>query len=265
MPILTAINLYPIKSCGRVPVTSGVVEARGLQGDRRYMLVDGNGRFVTQRAHPAMAFIQVTRCGDRLRVEAPDRAPLTLPATLQSGEERRVKIWRGTSQAFVAEPAVNEWFSAIMGFHCELVYMGEQHHRSLRAGRGRAGDEVSFADGAPLLLISEASLTELNRRLDEPVEMNRFRPNLVTSADEPFAEDSWTSIRIGLAELEVAWACTRCVLTTIDPKTGVKDPGGEPLTTLKRFRRGPEGVRFGQNLVPRRLGTVRVGDSVELL
>tara|TARA_B100000929_G_C15255542_1_gene334834 strand:- start:53 stop:562 length:510 start_codon:yes stop_codon:yes gene_type:complete len=161
--------------------------------------------------------------------------------------------------------SVNEWFTQVMGFPCQLVYMGKQHCRALKAGRGKAGDQISFADGSPLLLISEASLNELNKRLMQPVEMKRFRPNLVTTADRPFAEDDWSRIRIGEVEFDLDWACTRCVLTTIDPDTARKDVAGEPLMTLKGFRRSSEGVMFGQNLIPRRLGTLSVGDPIELL
>ena len=148
---------------------------------------------------------------------------------------------------------------------CELVQMKERHIRPVKSGRGREGDLVSFADGAPVLLTSLASLAALNERLADPVPMIRFRPNLVTSADHAFAEDGWRRIRVGEAELDVEWRCTRCVVTTIDTETGEKHPAGEPIRTLKGFRSSEEGVMFGQNLIPRRLGTVRVGDRVEVL
>ena len=143
--------------------------------------------------------------------------------------------------------------------------MKDRHVRPIKARYGKAGDQVSLADGAPVLLTSEASLAELNERLERPLPMIRFRPNLVTTAERAFAEDGWRRISVGEAEFDVEWACTRCIVTTIDTATGEKDPGGEPIRTLKGFRASREGVMFGQNLIPRRLGTVRVGDSIEVL
>jgi len=265
MPNLTEINIFPLKSCGQISVQSAAVEERGLQGDRRYMLVDVTGRFLTQREYPKMTLIQVDVRDSGLEVTAPGQPPLEFSVDLEWHRVRQVKVWRDHMEVSLGPDSVNEWFTQVMGFPCQLVYMGKQHRRALRAGRGKVGDQVSFADGSPLLLISEASLNELNKRLMQPVEMKRFRPNLVTTADRPFAEDNWSRIRIGEVEFDLGWACARCVLTTVDPDTARKDVSGEPLMTLKGFRRGPEGVMFGQNLIPRRLGTLNVGDPIELL
>jgi len=259
------LYIYPVKSCGRVSVDSVTVEPRGLAGDRRYMLVDEKGRFVTQRRHPRMALLRVEHTDRGFTLRAPGMDSLQLEAALLSGPQRTVSVWHSEVEALVAAESINAWFSAFMGFPAQLVFMDERCERILKAGRGEPGDQVSFADGAPLLLISDASLAELNRRLARPVTMERFRPNLVVSADQPFAEDGWQFIRIGEAEFEVAWACTRCVMTTVDPASGDKDRGGEPLATLGAFRRVREGIVFGQNLIPRRLGRVQVGDRVELL
>jgi uncharacterized protein YcbX len=262
---LTELNIYPVKSCGPLAVDAATVEPRGLAGDRRFMLVDSQGRFLTQRQHPQMALLSVAAMPHGLRVTVPDADPLDLPRTLHTNLERRVRVWDSELPAAVADENINIWFTRFMGFPVELVFMGSQHERPLKAGRGRAADRVSFADGAPVLMISEGSLAELNGRLAKPVTMARFRPNMVVTADKPFAEDEWRRIRIGGAEFEVAWACTRCVLTTIDPVTGVKGPDGEPLNTLRGFRRVSAGVIFGQNLIPRRLGRVQVGDRVRVL
>src|SRR5690606_14743311 len=157
------------------------------------------------------------------------------------------------------------WFAAVVGFPCRVVYLAEHQHRAVPNDAAAFDDEVGFADAAPLLMTSDASLADLNGRLGSPVTMRRFRPNLVVDGDRPFVEDEWRRVRIGATELEVAWASTRCVLTTVDPETGVMDPAGEPLRTLRSFRRGPAGVLFGQNVIPRRLGVIRVGDEVEVL
>ena len=289
---LAGIRIYPIKSCGGIAVANAVLEPRGLAGDRRYMLVDERGRFLTQREHPRMATIRVREAGGRPSdtpeqrpaedgrasdaparcsvaagwvVEAPGQEALSLPASLPLGPQRKSTVWRDTLELTEADPAVNRWFSDALDLPCRLVNMSEGHLRPLKAGRGRDGDQVSLADGAPVLLTATASLAQLNVRLPRPVRMLNFRPNLVAETETPFEEDWWERIRVGEAEFDVAWACTRCVLTTIDPETAVKDPGGEPIRTLKTFRRGPEGVMFGQNLIPRRLGTVSVGDPIYII
>lgn len=264
MPQLTEINVYPIKSCGQIPRASGIVSERGLVGDRRYLLVDANGEFLTQRRHPSMALIRLTDDGDGYRIEAPDRPSLRLPREWHGGEECEVTIWRTTVQATAVADEISRWFEEFLGFACRLVYMGPHQHRAVPNPAAKFDDEVSFADAAPLLLTTEASLDDLNSRLPSRVSMRRFRPNLVVTADRPFAEDGWRYLRVGEAEFEVAWPSARCVLTTVDPDTGVKDPRGDPLRTLRDFRRTQAGILFGQNLIPRRLGRISVGDLVEV-
>ncbi|MBN1237649.1 MAG: MOSC domain-containing protein [Gammaproteobacteria bacterium] len=266
MPQVTEINVYPIKSCGRIAKDTAAVGPRGLDGDRRYMLVDENGRFVTQRQHPRMALIRVTELeADGYRIEAPGRPPLALPRSRDSGEEVVVTLWRSRVEATLVDDESSRWFAEFLGLPCRLVYMAEHQHRAVPNAAAQFDDEVGFADAAPLLLISQASLEDLNSRLPAPVSMRRFRPSLVVSAERPFAEDSWRRLRIGDVELEIGWSCARCVLTTVDPDTGVKDPGGEPLKTLRSFRKTDGGVMFGQNVIPRSFGRIRVGDRVEVV
>ena len=244
---------------------SARLEARGLANDRRYMLVDAKGRFLTQREHPRMALIDVSFAADGWRVEAPGRVPLDLPRTLTAGGDCAVRIWRDTVAARLAGEDVNMWFSEVLGFACGLVHMGAEQHRPVVNDAAEFDDEVSFADSAPVLLITTGSLAALNSRLEKPVTMARFRPNLVVDDEQGFAEDSWRRIAVGQAELDVAWPCSRCVLTTFDPATGERDAGGEPLETLKTFRRVGPRVMFGQNLIPRRCAEIRVGDPVSVL
>lgn len=262
---LAEIRLYPIKSCGGISVADAVLEERGLCGDRRYMLVDERGKFLTQREHPQMARIRVRESNGGWAVDAPGQETLLLPASLRSGPQRTATVWRDTLKLTEADADANIWFSTALDLPCRLVNLSDEHVRRLRPGRGRDTDQVSLADGAPVLLTATASLAQLNERLPRPVGMVNFRPNLVAETVVPFEEDGWGRIRVGKSEFDVAWACTRCVLTTIDPETATKDPDGEPIRTLKAFRRGPEGVMFGQNLIPRRLGTVSVGDPIDIL
>ncbi|HEU4620266.1 MAG TPA: MOSC N-terminal beta barrel domain-containing protein [Gammaproteobacteria bacterium] len=265
MPRVVEINIYPIKSCGRIERASAVVEPRGLEGDRRYMLVDENGEFLTQRRHPRLALLRSFDEGERgFRIEGPEREPLHLPWRWPEGPAVDVKIWRSQVEATGVSPEAGEWFSDYLGLACRVVFLAEHQHRAVPNEAAQFDDEVGFADAAPLLVISEASLAALNARLPEPMSMRRFRPNLVVTADAPFAEDEWKRMRIAAVELEIAWASARCVLTTIDPDTAIPDPRGEPLRTLREFRRGARGVLFGQNVIPRKLGTIRVGDSVEV-
>jgi uncharacterized protein YcbX len=262
---VSEIYVYPIKSCRGIAVSRADVGARGLAGDRRYMLVDAKGRFLTQREHPRMALVHVSPEEGGYRVVAPGQTPLHLPGSLVGGSECDVRVWRDDVQALLAPEEFNIWFSQVMGFACGLVYMGDHQHRPVTNENAEFDDEVSFADGAPLLLISKGSLMELNARLARPVTMGHFRPNVVVDTETAFAEDGWSAIRVGGAEFAVAWPCSRCILTTIDPESGAKDPGGEPLETLKSYRRVGPCVMFGQNLIPRRHGAIRVGDSVHVL
>jgi uncharacterized protein YcbX len=228
------------------------------------MLVDATGKFLTQREHPRMALIDVRAARDGYRIEAPGQPPLEIPRALAAGAGYEVRIWRDTVPATRAGEDINLWFSRYLGIPCDLVYMADDQHRPVTNEAAQVDDEVSFADGAPILLISTGSLADLNRRLAEPVRMDRFRPNLVVEAPTPFIEDSWRSIAIGSAELEGAWPCARCILPTIDPATGVKHPRGEPLETLRSYRRVGPKILFGRNVIPRNRGTLRVGDTVRV-
>lgn len=269
MPSVTAIRVYPIKSCGGVERRSADVTARGLVGDRRYMIVDADGLFLTQRRHPRLALVRITDDGaGGYLVDAPGLSTLRLPHEWPDGPGVSVTLWRDRVEATALPDELGEWFEDLLGFSCRLVHMAAHQCRAVPNDAAAFDDEVSFADAAPLLLTSEASLAELNSRLPSPpspITMRRFRPNVVVDGNGAFEEDAWGRIAIGDTELEVAWPSTRCVLTTIDPDTGVKDPGGEPLRTLRKFRRGESGVLFGQNVIPRRLGTIRVGDAVDVL
>jgi uncharacterized protein YcbX len=170
-----------------------------------------------------------------------------------------VRVWQDQVEATLADSDTNLWFSGYMGFACGLVYLADHQHRPVTNAAAAFDDEVSFADGAPLLLVSDASLVELNRRLEQPVGIERFRPNLVVTADRPHEEDEWRSVTIGDARLDVAWPCSRCGLITVEPATGQRDPAGEPLQTLTGYRRRDRAVFFGQNLIPRTLGRIEVG------
>ncbi len=263
---VTEINIYPIKSTRRIALNESEVLPRGLPWDRRWMLVDEDSKFITARRHPSLAMVQTEIDGDSLVVAADAGGVLHLPLYPGQRETIPVTVWRDSVDAVVTNPEADAWFSDYLGLSCRLVQMTDDLTRGVDQDYGQPDDEVSFADGFPMLLITEASLADLNSRLDNPVDMRRFRPNLVVDGDAPYAEDGWQRFRVGEVEFEGVKNCSRCVFTTVDPDRGIKSPDKEPLHTLSTYRRRPEGgVFFGQNLIPRGSGVIRVGDSVSLL
>ena len=263
---VTGINVYPVKSTRPIALSESEVLPRGLPWDRRWMLVDSEGRFVTARQHPRLAMIATVLGTDTLNISVTGRADLRIPLAEPAAPSIPVTVWKDRCQAVPAGAAADAWFSEYLGMPVRLVRMTDALVRPVNPDYGGSADQVSFADGFPLLLISEASLHDLNRRLATPVPMQRFRPNLVVDGERAYGEDSWRRIRVGEVEFAGVKNCSRCIFTTIDPQTGVKDAGGEPLRTLASYRRREGGgVFFGQNLIPRSRGTIRLGDSVEIL
>lgn len=230
------------------------------------MLVDEQGRFITARQYPKLALVTTSIDSDSLQVSVNGREGLLIALQPAENNRREVTLWKDTLEAVPVSKAADGWFSDYLGIRCQLVQMTDDIIRTVDQAYGRPEDEVSFADGFPLLLISAASLADLNGRLATPVSMRRFRPNVVVSGCAAYAEDNWRRLRIGEVEFTAVKACSRCVFTTIDPDTGIKNPDKEPLRTLSTFRRRESGgVYFGQNLVPRNRGQIHVGDAVEIL
>ncbi|HUL53216.1 MAG TPA: MOSC N-terminal beta barrel domain-containing protein [Opitutaceae bacterium] len=272
---LTALNIYPVKSCRGVAVTSAEVDARGCVGDRRFLVVDAAGRFLTQRAHPRMALIETALTIDRLFLSSPRFSTVAVPLSgIRSPDsEISVTVWQDAVVADDCGDAPAAWLSEFLGLPCRLVRAGAAYTRPLPARKlpstlhhePRTAHEVSFADGYPFLAISEESLADLNARLDTPLPMNRFRPNLVVAGGAPYAEDEWGRFRIGTVVFHGATRCGRCAITTTDQITAER--GKEPLRTLATYRRDMEGdVMFGRNLVHEtKTGRLAVGDGVVML
>jgi uncharacterized protein YcbX len=265
VPALASIHIYPLKSGAPLPCAQATVEPRGLQHDRRWMVVDARGKFLTGRQQPRLTLIRAAPADEGLHLAAPGMPPLAVAAPPPDGARLPATLWNDALAPRLADAAAHAWLSELLGLDCRLVYMDTACRRGVRPDYARAGDEVSFADGFPLLLISQAALDALNARLARPVPMLRFRPNLVAADTTPHAEDGWRRIRIGAAEFDVVKPCTRCVFTTVDFERGAFAADGEPLKTLASYRRTSAGVTFGQNLIPRALGTIRVGDAIEVL
>ena len=262
---LASLHIYPVKSCAQITLDSAQVQKRGLEHDRRWMVVDENGRFLTGRELPRLVLVlaEPHACGITLR--APQMVTLEVAKPAAQATRLNVTVWKSTLSAQLADAAAHTWLSIFLDRPCRLVFMDETCTRAVSMDYGQAGDEVSFADGYPLLLISQAALDNLNTRLPHPVTMQRFRPNLVVTGCTAHAEDQWMRIRIGTVVFELVKPCTRCVFTTVDPVQGERSADGEPLRTLIGYRRSTRGVTFGQNLIARGTGVIRAGDKIEVL
>lgn len=261
---VSALNWYPVKSCRGSSLSEAVIGARGIVGDRSFMLVDDDGRFLSQREHARMSLIEPRLDDDTLSLLAPGHYPISIPV-LAHGVRREVTVWRDRCEAIDQGDAAAEWASSFLSTHCRIVRIADDAVRTVdRDFAVDDGDQVGFADGYPFLLTTEESLADLNDRMAEALPMNRFRPNIVLSGVEPFAEDDWRRIRIGEIVFAVVKPCARCAITTTDQATAVR--GKEPLRTLATYRQVPgRGVMFGQNLIHQSTGVIRVGDPVELI
>ena len=258
---LSEINIYPIKSCKGTSLGSWQLDDRGFRFDRRWMVVDGRFRFMTQRGVPRLSLIAVDLHSDHLALGAPGMG--TLEITIMSAVDQTVQavVWDDTVAAVDCGEEAAEWLTRFLGLEARLVYMPDIADRV--AERDGYVSQVSFADSYPLLLISEASLEDLNSRLDEPLPMNRFRPNLVVRGCAPYAEDTWKEIEVNGVRIHVVKPCSRCATTTVNQSTGEK--GKEPLRTLATYRQHDGKVFFGQNLIHETTGTLKVGDEVKVI
>lgn len=265
--ILSALYRYPVKSAQAQRLEVSPVGNLGLAGDRRWLVVEAdNGRFLTQRAWPRLGLIRAEEQADlSLLLQAPGLAPLQVPLPPADDGLRGVTIWRDTLRVPDAGDAAAAWLSELLGRPVRLVHCPQSRARYLPSGYGLNTDRAAFPDGFPLLLIGQGSLDELNRRVGRPMEMLRFRPNLVVEGAEAFAEDGWKRIRIGAMTFRLLKPSVRCILTTLDPATGERSPDREPLTTLKTFREREGDVLFGQNLAADGEGELRVGMEVQVL
>ncbi len=249
--ILSEIWIYPIKSLGGISLDSAKVEKRGLQYDRRWMLVDENGQFLTQRKFSKMALLQVELLDNGLKVyyKKDKNISIEIPFNAEALEHLQVQVWDDECAAFTISESINQWFSDILEKKCRLVYMPNNTNREIdiRYKKSKT-DVVSFADGYPILVIGQAALNHLNGKLDNPIPMNRFRPNLVFTGGLPNEEDNWKSFSIGKAQFHGVKPCARCNVTTINQKTG--EAGKEPLKTLATYRKVGKKILFGQNIIP---------------
>ena len=246
---LSGLYVYPIKSCAGISLESAELDPTGLRHDRRWMLVDETGEFMSQRAHPRMALIS-TRLSDELLVaSAPGMPDLEIPLRLENEDLIDVCVFGDTNLGARVGKDADRWFGEFLTFPCRLVHKPDDDPRLVDSLYAASGDQVGFADGFAFLLISEASLEDLNDRLEDPLPMNRFRPNFVIRGCDPYAEDGWSRLRVGDVPFRVAEACPRCAITTVDQGTGIR--AKEPLRTLATYRKFGGEVYFRAQPHPR--------------
>ncbi|RAI91914.1 MOSC domain-containing protein [Algoriphagus yeomjeoni] len=263
--IIQDLYVYPIKSLAGIRLHEAKVEGRGFEFDRRWMLIDENGQFLSQRTFPQMALLKVEIGRDALKVfhQASPEDFIEIPFEEDSQEILSVTVWDDDMDATLVNSRFDTWFSQVLGLSARLVKMPHATNRKVDPRYAINEESVSFADGMPYLLIGQNSLENLNSRLDYPVLMDRFRPNIVFSGGEAFAEDSWKKIKIGKVDFQVVKPCARCVMITVEQNTGKK--GAEPLKTLAGYRKVGNKIMFGQNMVALSTGVIKVGDEIKLV
>ncbi len=266
---VVGLYCYPIKSCGQVILEASELNALGLAHDRQWMLVDEQGQFLSQRAHPKMALIAVDLdfTHGYLTVSADDMEPLTITVNDVSGQTE-VTVWKDSLIADVAQKHINDWFSQYLNMPTRLVRFGDASQRLIEAEFNPDNKQVAFADGYPLLVTHVATLTQLNQQIaaqnHEAVTMQRFRPNIVVKSSLPAQDEFlWAALENQNFNIELAKPCGRCVMTNLDPKTA-KKTGNNVLRTLAEKHRLNNKATFGINGWSQNSGTIRCGDRLEV-
>ncbi|NNE25958.1 MAG: MOSC domain-containing protein [Saprospiraceae bacterium] len=258
---ISDLFIYPIKSLGGISVDKAFAEKEGFQHDRRWMLVDTNGRFLSQREHHEMALFSSSLSASHLSITF-DHDKIDIPLTDTSGTTQMVTVWDHTVNATEVDVQISAWFSDKLKQKCKLVRMIESTNRIKEFPKKPYKSQVSFADGYPYLILGTASMNLLNQKLDAPLNVNRFRPNIVVDTTEAHEEDRWEDFRINEVEMRIVKPCARCVVTTIDQRTGAR--GKEPLKTLAGYRKWDKMIYFGANGILLSSGVVNKGDQIQL-
>ncbi len=259
---LSEIWIYPVKSLGGISIPSARVMPKGLQYDRRWMLVDTEGKFLTQRQYPVFSKFKTAIEGDQLLIRyLVDRLSIDIKEENKTCLD--VRIWDDVVQAYEVSPFHSQWFSDRIGTDCKLVYFPENNPRAVDPRYSIHDDHTSLSDAYPFLLIGQASLDELNKRLAIPLPIDRFRPNFVFTGGHPHEEDDWKNFTIGDGKFSAVKPCARCIIPTINQDTGEK--GVEPLKTLAAYRSRNNKIYFGQNVISLSAHTVSVGDLITVL
>jgi uncharacterized protein YcbX len=261
---VSELFIYPIKSLGGISVGSGKITDRGFHFDRRWMLVDSNNCFLSQREFPQMALLQAHLSNDGLVVQhkiKKDEA-VSIPMSGEIRQPVTVQVWSDKCRAELVNPRIDQWFSEMLSVQCKLVYMPDSSKRRVDSRYASNKEITSLSDGYPFLIIGQSSLDDLNARLPDPLPMNRFRPNIVFTGGEPFHEDRMKHFSINSIQFYGVKLCARCVITTINQDTASKSR--EPLKTLSSYREKNNRIYFGQNLLHSGEGEIHVGDVISI-
>lgn len=258
---LSEIWIYPIKSLGGIQLSTSTILPKGLPLDRRWMLTDEQRQGITQRDHPKMALFKLSIENDQLKVTYRQNS-ISVPLHGFNKTPMQARIWNDDIMAHEVSSGHSEWFSEMLGVHCRLIHFPEENPRPVEAAYNIYNDHVSLADAYPFLIIGQSSLDDLNSRLEEPVPMNRFRPNFVFTGGKPFEEDGWKNFTIGNSAFAGVKPCARCAIPTINQDTAAK--GKEPSKTLAKYRMKENKIYFGQNVIARECNTITVGDEIAI-
>ena len=260
---LSRIFIYPVKSLAGIEVSSWPVGSRGLVHDRKWMLIDSDHKFLSQRRLAKMALIKTKIEGNTLILSTASSGSISLPLNPQDGDDIDTTIWKNQCLAKTVSIEADQWLSEFLGIECQLVYHPDDRVRPVDPNYAEATDQVGFADGFPFLITSDASLASLNQEMNLQLPMQRFRPNLVISGGERYEEDSWREIMINDIHFRLPKPCSRCPVPAIDTETA--ESGKEPLKTLNRLRRWNNRVFFGQNALHDKTGELSVGQSISIV
>ena len=263
MLTLSEIYIYPVKSLGGISLDSAIVEERGLRYDRRYLLVDENGLFITQRDYPQMALLKLSFNENGFKVlNTQNNFHTTIPFEAESKEIVSVTIWDDVCNAVKVSKDLDDWFSNAVNKKCSLVYMPDSIKRVVEKKFIDEDHIVSFADAYPFLIIGQSSLDDLNAKLKTPLPINRFRPNFVFSGNKPYEEDKWRDFTIGDVKFKAVKPCARCVITTTDQETANRND--EPLKTLSNYRKINNKVMFGMNVICNKTGMLSINEKITI-
>ena len=260
--ILTEIWIYPIKSLPGIPVTTGAVMQKGMEGDRRFMLIDQDNKFITQRNLPQLSqfVLSVDHSAISVRPKNNHSDDLSISLRVDNQQSITAIVWNDIVEVVEVGRDCSQWFSDILKMNCRLVYFPEQNKRRIDPKYVQQDYHTSLSDGYPYLIIGRSSLHDLNKRVGKEMTMRRFRPNFVFDGGEPYEEEAWKNFRIGEVQFSGVKPCDRCIITTIDPDTGVK--GDEPLRTLSSYRKVDNKILFGQNVIAHNAGKINQGDEI---
>ncbi|MCY4218889.1 MAG: MOSC N-terminal beta barrel domain-containing protein [Gammaproteobacteria bacterium] len=263
--IIKELYIYPVKSFAGIPIIRATLLNTGFEFDRRWMVIDPHGEFITQRSCPQMSLVQTSLEKNQLVLSTFGMDDIYVPCPSENGQKTSVEVWGDKVNAIIHSDHINSWLSDALGRECKLAYFPTSETRACDPQVAKEGDSTLFADGFPLLLTNHASLNDLNGRLDHPVDMKRFRPNIVFQGKNPFEEDEWRKIEINGIDLRFAQCCPRCSVPTVNPETGIIE-GPEPIRTLSEYRTGSDGeVYFGINMIPESTGIVSVGNEITII